>query len=253
MESSLDAKRLVYLPLWARIFCIVTLGVGLLLSSAVVIGYFGSSDNRDWVLIGLTSAQFLITTLVIAVVLFVSQTDATIGNLTKRTQQFLSVTLPDTLASISSGDDDVAAYAVVRSQRQDIFGCDYAVTKNGIPVIRLWFGINVSRIIVIYRVIDPSPAHDRDAFLETLKTVFRFTLGGAESVGYKISVEPIANLPGHVSIWLTAPTDADFLTNPMQKLFWAQDVAMMTESMLRTALRHPLEVRLDLRNRPGPQ
>lgn len=128
MESSLDAKRLVYLPLWARIFCIVTLGVGLLLSSAVVIGYFGSSDNRDWVLIGLTSAQFMITTLVIAVVLFVSQTDATIGNLTKRTQQFLSVTLPDTLASI-----------------------------------------------------------------------------------------------------------------------------MMTESMLRTALRHPLEVRLDLRNRPGPQ
>lgn len=252
MESSLDAKRLVYLPLWARIFCIVTLGVGLVLSSAVVIGYFGSSDNRDWVLIGLTSAQFLITTLVIAVVLFVSQTDATIGDLTKRTDQFLSVTLPSALASISV-DDEAASYAVVRSRRIDIFGRDYTVTRNGIPVIRLWFGVNVSRVIVIYRVIDPNPIHDGEAFLKVLNTTFRFTLGGAKAVGYKTSIEPIANLPGHVSIWLTAPTDADFLTNPMQKLFWAQDVAMMTESMLRTALRHPLEVRLDLQNRPGPQ
>ena len=40
------------------------------------------------------------------------------------------------------------------------------------------------------------------------------------------------------------------LTNPLQKLFWSQDVAMMTESFMRTALRNGLN--LTTRCKPAP-
>ena len=40
------------------------------------------------------------------------------------------------------------------------------------------------------------------------------------------------------------------LTNPLQKLFWSQDVAMMTESFIRTALRNGLN--LARRCKPAP-
>ena len=45
-------------------------------------------------------------------------------------------------------------------------------------------------------------------------------------------------------------TEPDLLTNPLQKLFWSQDVAMMTESFIRTALRNGLN--LTTRCRPAP-
>ena len=43
---------------------------------------------------------------------------------------------------------------------------------------------------------------------------------------------------------------ANFSTNPLQKLFWSQDVAMMTESFIRTALRNGLN--LTTRCKPAP-
>lgn len=56
--------------------------------------------------------------------------------------------------------------------------------------------------------------------------------------------EPIA------SIWLTAPAEKGLLTNPTEKLFWAQDIAMMTGSFLRAALRNGIELRTDAKAAP---
>ncbi|MDF7774392.1 hypothetical protein P1X14_03965 [Sphingomonas sp. AOB5] len=253
MNSGVDAKHFIHLPGWAKALCLGLLGIGIVASISIVFRFFNGHGNTDWLLIGISGAQFLITTFVIATVLFVSQTDANIGNLRKRAEHFLDEILPTALSRVTPDDAGATGCEVTRGTRCDIFGYDYLLHRDGQPLARLWCGVNVSRLIVIYRVRNPDPEGDVTAFVERLKRIFRFSLGGAESVGYKVSYEPLPSSREVVSIWLTVATEKDFLTDPALKLFWSQDIAMMTESLIRTALRHKDELRLELKTLPRPQ
>lgn len=272
MESGIDAKNLVHLPLWAKLICLCALSLGIVTSIGFTVRFFGANDSRDWVLIGITSMQFLITTLVVAVVLFASQTDANIATLSKRAETFLSSTLPEALDRVTLDDEGATRIVAERGRLRDIFGYDYELRRRvesgrGELLMRLWCGVNVGRLIVIYRFSDPSRAVPLDGspdaartlrspgdFIKELETIFRFSFSGAEAAGYKKPhFEPLPSDNGIVSAWLTADTTPEFLTDPAAKLFWSQDIAMMIESVLRTALRHPTEVALDLSTRPRPQ
>ncbi|CAN5378550.1 hypothetical protein BH09PSE4_BH09PSE4_07020 [soil metagenome] len=253
MDSGLDAKHFIHLPGWAKALCLGTLALGIVASLTIIFEFFGAEGNRDWVLIGFSGAQFLITSFVIAIILFVSQTDANIGTLRRRSEQFLIETLPIALGRISLEDHSGSCCEVKRGTRSDIFGYDYSLQRGGTTVLRLWCGVNVGRIIVIYRFTNPQPAVSLDAFVERLKQIFRFSLGGAASVGYNVSFEPLPGKASIVSVWLTVATAPDFLTDPALKLFWSQDIAMMTESLMRTALRHGDEVTPDTKTLPLPQ
>jgi hypothetical protein len=55
-----------------------------------------------------------------------------------------------------------------------------------------------------------------------------------------------------VSIWTTVSADDDMIVDPKRKLFWAQDVAMMTQSFLRTALRRSDVIDVSLPFDPRP-
>ncbi len=83
--------------------------------------------------------------------------------------------------------------------------------------------------------------------------IFSFTFGGAEKIGFHTFYER-AQPDGHdvVSIWMSATAKDVFLTSPSEKLFWAQDVAMMTQSFLRTAIRYKGEVNIATLVDPGP-
>lgn len=256
--TGLDAKQFIHLPAWAKALCLATLACGIAASLAVMVRFWGTGDSRDWVLIGISGVQFLVTTFVVVVVLFLSQTDANIATLEARAEAFLADILPRALARITLDEDDgtqaTTPLTVARGERRDIFGHDYAIGSSDGPLMRLWLGVNVSRIIVIYRFVDPVASRPMDAFVAALHQVFRFSFAGAEAVGYDPPhVEPLAGVARTVSVWLTASVQPDFLTDPAAKLFWSQDVAMMCESILRTARRHRDDVRLDLTTRPRPQ
>lgn len=252
MTPGLDAKSFVYLPGWAKLLSVLALAGGVLISVWTVVAFFGSTDARDWVAIGLAGTQFMITTLVVAVVLFFSQTDANICNLERRAEQFFGEVLPDALARVAPDDEVEGGCVVDRGDRRDIFGYDYRLRRGSATKLRLWCGVNVFRLIVIYRVVNHSRMPEQD-FLKRLPEILRFTFGGAQALNYSVSYEPLAGSDDIVSIWLTVGTDKDLLTDPALKLFWSQDIAMMTESFLRTAHRHADEVRLDLTSRPRPQ
>lgn len=251
MDSGIDAKQFLHMPTWAKLLCLLLLASGIIASAGLIIRFFGSDGgNRDWLLIGFSGGQFLITTFVIALVLFVSQTDANIGNLRARADNFLSVILPEALARITLDDETAEPITVVRNDRRDIFGYDYMLYCGGEKVIRLWCGLNVHRLIVIYRM--QASGRTVAARVKKLQEVFAFSLGGAESVNYKVSFEPLPGDESTISVWLTVATEKDLLTDPALKLFWSQDIAMMTESLLRTARRNADKVTLD-QSRPRPQ
>ena len=112
--------------------------------------------------------------------------------------------------------------------------------------MRFWVGINVKRLSTIYFV-----KVDSEQQVEELRNIFRFTFGGAAKVGYETNFE-YAEIDGEkiVSIWSTAMADNAILGNPAEQLFWVQDIAMMTQSLIRTAVRH--NVCLYTNTEPGP-
>lgn len=252
--GDIDAKQFVHLPGWIKLLALVMLLGGLAASVVVIYLFFGDDGSRDWVLIGISGGQFMLTTFVVALILFFSQTDANIATLRDSARRFLAAdgALGAALGQVTLADG--APLRVAQGERLDLFGHDYALLDAaGNMVLRLWCGLNVNRFIIIYRFADPHHlTRPRDAFVARLRAILAFSLGGAEAVNYKVNYEPVPGSPDLVSVWLTVSTQEDLLTNPALKLFWSQDIAMMTESVLRTALRHVDEVRLETRTLPLP-
>lgn len=253
VEQAIDAKQLIYMPLWAKILCITVLLVGLASSIAIIFRFFGDTAGLDWLLIGISGVQFIVTTLVVAIILFVSQTDANINTLERRSDQFLRSIFPEFLARVSLGPDDHKKYTATFENRSDIFEYSYKLIADGEIVLRLWCGLNVRRLIVIYQVRNPHPEKGTKEFVEQLEQIFSFCFGGAKSVGYHLNFEPIPSMANVISIWLTVDTQTEILTDPTAKLFWAQDIAMMTESFYRTAARHRADVVIDTEIAPYPK
>ncbi len=130
--------------------------------------------------------------------------------------------------------------------KRDIFGRLFALQHSDY-IFQLWVGLNVNRVFVIYFV----PLVN-GLTLDRAKEIFAFTFGGAEKLGYHVNYE-IAKLDTQdlLSIWLNVETADDLVSNPQDKLFWAQDVAMMTQSFLRTAHRNSISLHL-AGTSPGP-
>lgn len=111
-------------------------------------------------------------------------------------------------------------------------------THDGVTGIGItfWLGINETRLFFISYV-------NRQA--EECKESFKFCFGGACKVGWEFSYEPLQReMVDGCSIWGTCMS-ADLLVGTDGNLtsagqFWATDIAMMAQSMLRTAERHAI-------------
>ncbi len=252
MIGAADSKHILYLPTWIKVVVGVLFLAGLLASVAVVVRFIGAEDGFDWLLLGVSGIQFGMTALATFLILCFSQTDANIRNLENRTEHFLRQVVPGKLGRITYPGMRGERLDVACGGRRDIFGYDLTLLDAGEPVLRLWCGVNVSRIIVIYLMENPRPGVAAARFIERLRAIFAYSLGGAESVGYKLNFEPVPGKPKLVSVWVSVAASPELLTDSAQKLFWAQDIAMMTESVLRTARRHADEVRLNVDTAPEP-
>lgn len=251
MIGAADSKQFIYLPLWTKVAVTGLFCIGLIVSLTMIIRFLGSSYDFDWLLLGFSGAQFGLTALATFLVLCFSQTDANIRNLERRTENFLREVMPDKLSRITFPDMVEQRLTVRCGEVRDLFGYPIEICDGDRSVMRLWCGVNVSRIIVIYRMENPCRVSQAN-FIKRLQRIFAFSLGGAETVGYAVNYEPVPDRPNLVSVWVTVAASPDLLTDSAQKLFWAQDIAMMTETILRTAKRHSEQVRPDLTTFPAP-
>ncbi len=99
-------------------------------------------------------------------------------------------------------------------------------------------GLNVRRTIVVVFCARPADAVDHSAFPGRLSDVCADTTSGAQAIGYDkphFQLEQIGACR-FASIWLTRNihTGQDFLTHSPSQLFFAQNIAMMVQSSLRT-------------------
>ncbi len=250
----LDAEQVVFLPFWARA-CFLGL-VGLLAISATVCGvvFLFYPEFRDKVAPILSIAQTAAAAFAVVLFVIFAEKQLSTGRLYEKTNQFLDVHLIESLSRIELPQIEkgktVTVVPVVRGdgihgRRKDIYGSNYEI-QLGHFKMRMWVGINVKRLGVIYFVKVNGPDE-----LENLKEAFKFTFDGAEKVGYHTNFE-YASLDGEhvVSMWSTAVAENAILGNPAEQLFWVQDVAMMTQSIARTGIRRGIN--LYSTAEPGP-
>ncbi len=166
--------------------------------------------------------------------------------LMNRSDQFIEKHVARALRRISVPEKNVVEFNIASIGKKDLFGRTFYLQHENVS-FKMWVGLNVNKIFVIYFI----QYEQRDDMANYASEVFKFTFGGAKDVGFKTYYETFKRGgKDYLSIWMTAVGEKDFLTNPTEKLFWSQDIAMMTKSFVRTASRHGLVI--DTTILPGP-
>lgn len=232
-----DARHYTYLPTWAKGAVLAAATILLLLAAVMIYRTLGRDDGGDNLLFYLSLAQTGALALIFGIILLFSTRDANVHDLRRLGEQFLGNYVADALQRVSVPDLGIAGFAIRDLGRKDIYGRVLEMHSAKLS-LRLWVGHNVRRLSVIYCV----PLH-ADADAAQIERNFTHTFSGAGEAGYHVKFER-AELDGKsfLSIWASAATSTELLYNPREKLFWAQDIAMMTESFLRSAHRHGINL-----------
>lgn len=250
----LDAQQIVFLPKWARISIAALLGLLALTACGSAVAFLFFPGSKELVLPMMSIAQT--TAGGFALILFVlfSERQLSTARLYEKTNDFLDIHLVESLSRIEIPQIEkgktvtvtpVVRNAGIHGKRKDIYGSNYELHLGSFKM-RMWVGINVKRLSVIYFVktdISDSVAH--------LEEIFKFTFSGAQKAGYDTNFERVFMDGEHlVSIWSTVFAADAILGHPTEQLFWVQDIAMMTQSVARTAARNNLD--LNTGAEPGP-
>lgn len=238
-------KLVVHIPRWLRwgLFgFLLILAVGF---SALFFLGMGRNDYGSWIQPSVSIVQIAMTGLAYVTLLFFTESSQSASVLKAKSDAVLTKLLPECFNRITDINHcrvrtHVGAPSGVVGRSFDLYTDDTRV--------RLWVGLNVHRVIVIYFC--ELPSQDAGAeFREQLLSVFAPTINGALAVGYKGPSIQFETVKGHrlASLWLTwnladANSHDDFLTHTPTQLFFAQDVALMTQSFLRTAQRQGIRL-----------
>lgn len=248
----IDSRSVLNLPKTIKIILaliiIVILFGSISLTLFIVSNY---EEANDWLLISLAITQSSMTLFFLGTILLFGELGFKESSVEKKTDLFLESTLPKQLKKIKHTKNDTTSIQVLSDI--DIFGRGYRLSIDSKDYL-LWFGLNVKRLFSIYFVVVDtennhfktntnynSSATDYVKWLQ--EDVFKFTFGGAIKVGYSVNFELVkVDSVDLVSIWCTNNCEKDFLFSSSEKLFWAQDLAMMTESFIRTSLRKNIKI-----------
>ena len=235
-------RFVVYLPRWLRWALLLSLAALVVGFSVVFFIGINRPGFRDWLPASVSVVQIALTALAYVLLVFFTESGQSPVALQRRTERVLAGLLPKTLERITDVEGEPVMVEV--GQPSGVIGRDYRLHSSHTQV-RLWVGLNVHRVIVIVFCQRP-PQLDDIGFVTLLQESFHDTINGARAIGYDEPHFQVENINGHdfASIWLTwdVGTAQDFLTHSPSQLFFAQDVAMMVQSFLRTAQRRKLQL-----------
>src|SRR5262245_45815702 len=153
--NPLDSRLLVYLPAWSKRTAIFVLG-SLLVASLAYGGYLllhpaGGDSGVELFIFVLSLVQTTAVALVFVVILFYSRRDASMATLVALSDEFLKKHMKSALERVSVPACGITSFEVQDRGRKDVFGHLFVLQANDLEV-RLWIGLNVHRLFVIYFV-----------------------------------------------------------------------------------------------------
>lgn len=244
-------KLIVYVPRWLRWGLLAFLLT--LAASFTAMFFLGMTrtDYGSWIQPSVSIVQIALTGLAYVALLFLTDSGQSPESLQVRADRVMTKLLPQCFERIT--DTQGNRVRVYVGSPSGVVGRAYDLHTDNTR-LRLWVGLNVHRVIVAYFCELPDQISG-DEFCTRLLSVFGPTLGGAEAVGYSKPTVQLESIDGYrfASLWLTwnladqqagrsHPGGEDFLTHGPIQLFLAQDIALMTQSFLRTAQRQGLKL-----------
>lgn len=252
----IDGKTMFHAPAWVKIASLSLLAVAFAFSVWLTVVYVGT-DKENWVLVALSIAQIALSGLVFVLIYLFSEREYSVVRLEKLARRFL---VEDVLAALQKMDFPGIGKPEVElaPSASGIFGQAYRL-NFGDTKAAVWVGVNVHKVWVIFFIdkhFDPE-RFPKGCCSESLSSIFEGTLGGAKATGYSVSVEDVvaATEQGEsrelLSVWSTnMDTNPHMMSDAHRRLFWANDIAMMTYSFLYTACRNDVPVCHDPEPRP---
>lgn len=252
--KTLDARQIVYLPRWAQVTVMAVLGLLAVSACVAALGFFFIPAYQDKITATLSIAQTAAGAFALIIFVLFAERQLNTQALLNKTDVFLEKRVVASLSMIEVPQVKrghtlqvgvLERARTIHGGRKDIYGANYELTMDAFSM-RLWIGINVKRLSVIYFIKANAPDD-----VERIREIFRFTFAGAGKLGYETNFQYV-EIDGEplISIWSTVMADNVILGNPAEQLFWTQDIAMLTQSVARTAVRHQLELKTTAE--PGP-
>jgi hypothetical protein len=252
--NTLDARQVVYLPNWARVTVLAILGLLAVSACLAALGFFFMPAYQDKITATLSIAQTAAGAFAVILFVLFAERQLSTDKLYLKTDQFLEKQIVASLSMIEVPQvkrghtllvSVLERARTIHGGRKDIYGANYELRLDSFRM-RMWIGINVKRLSVIYFIKASGPES-----VEELKQALHFTFSGASKLGYETNYQYV-EVDGEklISVWSTVMADNVILGNPAEQLFWTQDIAMLTQSVARTAVRHQLD--LNTIAEPGP-
>jgi len=224
--------KLLALPKWAKL-CVI-LALTLMLSSATFLIVRGIIDlDKDTTIAGVGLLTFGLPLALITIATFFEDGGTT--RLTELTRKLLEQELPKALDQylharpLNTRDFKPAITHQVR-------GCvgDYKVhvssTEDGKPILHFLVELNVHKVNIVVLLPDKPNLNDsKDYFKESI--LLESCLHGATNEGYQLNPKP-EERENNVGLVLTKTFSEDFLLNPLQRLYFAQDLSFFIRGMI---------------------
>jgi hypothetical protein len=248
-----DSKQFAYLPYWGKQAVLVSFFFLAAVSGALVVYSLITDQGGEYLVLFISICQTAIFGLVFSFFIMLSRQDNNRKLLIQSQNIFYDPYLKESLSDVSIPALGIEGFDVTSTPR-DIFGRDITMKAKHSTIsefknatFRIWVGLNVHKFIVIYFV-----PKKNGLTLEKIREIFKHSFSGLEDAGYNLNFEE-AKIDEEelVSIWHSVKADKDFLMDPGQKLYWAQDIAMGTESFLRTAVRAGIPI-FNVKASPAP-
>lgn len=229
-----DASNILYAPRWVRILTILIL-LGSLAASIFFMFLFMEKDGYEtYLLTSIALAQVSSSGLVFILVIFYSRKELGVRGLKSKSDNFLQRELVESLRKMDwhdrFGPKSANLLKVSVTHESGALICAYTIeVPNAKLCVRLVF--NVRRIVVIYLLDSDSGTYG------DVELAFEPTISGAQSAGYTVAirqkVDPPYGGPKVTSLTFYNETlKEDFLLDPLERLFWSQDISLMTRDVL---------------------
>jgi hypothetical protein len=252
--KNLDASQVVFLPRWARVTVMAILALLAVSACLAALGFLFIPAYQDKITAALSIAQTAAGAFAVILFVLFAERQLSTEKLYLKTDQFLEKKVVTALSMIEIPQvkrghtlhvNVLERAATIHGGRKDIYGANYELSLDAFRM-RMWIGINVKRLSVIYFV-----KADGLESVDALKEALHFTFSGASKLGYETYYQYV-EVDGEklISVWSTVMADNVILGNSAEQLFWIQDIAMLTQSVARTAVRHDLDLNTTVE--PGP-
>jgi hypothetical protein len=230
----LQIIKLVSIPKWVKFFSltIISIFIGL-----AIYAIFGGAHLADGAILQAGMGLLGVLLPLSIAIIFLSFYEAGVLPLKKATEKTLTQLIPDVLSRLGNANNQSGSRAHVTTMPVQEYTCFYRIGLPDKRVLRLEVQLNVRKVCAVFYFAEKQRGSSDNNFSDMEKR-FEHTLAGARLEGYTTN-----NVIGHKEVdgvhynclVLYKALPQDFLWNSAEKLYFAQDLQVMVDSMIREA------------------